>query len=640
MRYEKFQEDYPGIWVYIKENYLDFKDFELSEHIEKIYDIRLDPEKIRNIRRAKGWKKKEVESNKNDFKKIVFSADEHAPFHDERLFNLFCDQFLRYWKPDIIIKGGDLNDYYDISKFSKNPERKNNIQEEFDIAHNLLKRICKVSPNSKKRLIRGNHECFDEQTEILTKAGWKKYNQLSAKEIVGTYNQQLNQIEWQEIIAKKIQRYTGSLFHLFNRHTDLFITPEHRMLFKPNNISAWRIKPLKSIPIGKNRIYIRCASSCNNKEYDISDDKIMIVAWFITDGGLFQVGKYKKITFYQRKSKVHLIKNILNDLRWEYRYIERDRRITNICGKLLKNVEIQCEIALTPNRSRELAGIVPKKYTLPGWVYELSDRQFDVFLTSLIDGDGSRHKSKPDSSWMLYGKRELLEQVQRACFLHNYRTSLSTYRDVQYRLNITPNKLTSFYNMRDHIEIVKYNGMIWDVQTPNDTVIVRRNYKISITGNSRLTRYLWQHPEIAPLAKRHLNIPNLLELEKLNNITYHEKGFDYRGIYFQHGTDELSKHSGYSAKLSMDKHGCNIVRAHSHRGGTHYKTTWRKSKPHHYVAHEAFCMCRLNPEYVERPNWQQGWICVYIDPNSKYFQIVPVCVVDYKFEFEGKMFVG
>lgn len=165
-----------------------------------------------------------------------------------------------------------------------------------------------------------------------------------------------------------------------------------------------------------------------------------------------------------------------------------------------------------------------------------------------------------------------------------------------------------------------------------------KSTKKMVKGNheDRLRRYLWRHSEIASLGDEYLNIPQLLKLNEFN-IEYSDTGFDYHGIYISHG-DRLSKYSAYSAKLSMDDNGCNLIRGHSHRGGTHYKTTWRRSKPQHYVAHESFCMCRLDPEYIDRPNWQQGWICIYVDKESDYFQIEPVCVVDYKFIFEGRMF--
>lgn len=162
-----------------------------------------------------------------------------------------------------------------------------------------------------------------------------------------------------------------------------------------------------------------------------------------------------------------------------------------------------------------------------------------------------------------------------------------------------------------------------------------------IKGNheDRLRRYLWRHPEIASLGEEFLNIPQLLKLKDYG-ISYYEEGFDYHGIYISHG-DRYSRYSGYSAKLAMDDSTCNLIQGHSHRGGTHYKTVWRRGKPKQYVAQEAFCMCRLNLEYgTKRHNWQQGWVVIYTDPKSSYFQIEPVCVVDYKFQFNGKMFNG
>lgn len=159
-----------------------------------------------------------------------------------------------------------------------------------------------------------------------------------------------------------------------------------------------------------------------------------------------------------------------------------------------------------------------------------------------------------------------------------------------------------------------------------------------VPGNheARLKKYLWRHPEIASLGKEFLNIPQLLQLKEYN-IEYAPKGITYHGIYLAHG-HRLSKYSAYSAKLAMDDNTCNLIQGHSHRGGTHYKTVWQRGKPKQHVAHEAFCMCSLNPEYIDRPNWQQGWIVIYADPKSSYFQIEPVCVVDYKFQFNGRMF--
>jgi len=154
MRYEKFQEDHPGVWVYIKNNYLDFKDFELSEKIEKIYDIRLDPEKIRNIRRAEDWKKKEVENN-GDFERVAFINCLHIPFLDEKILTLLV-KFLKYFKPHKLYSLGDYLDWYSISQFNKDPGRIGRLQTDIDMGNTILDQLCKLVDDIE--WLDGNHE--------------------------------------------------------------------------------------------------------------------------------------------------------------------------------------------------------------------------------------------------------------------------------------------------------------------------------------------------------------------------------------------------------------------------------------------------------------------------------------------------
>jgi len=194
-----------------------------------------------------------------------------------------------------------------------------------------------------------------------------------------------------------------------------------------------------------------------------------------------------------------------------------------------------------------------------------------------------------------------------------------------------PNRLSKFGT---EIKITrKILGRIRVASPKSRIILIPGNHEL------RIEKYLWRRPEIASLGDEYINTSQLLKLDE-HDIEYCSAGIDYHGIYIHHG-DCLYQNSAASAGKSMDRNTCNLIRGHSHRGGTFYKTTWRNNKPRHYVGVESFCMCKLKAEYMKaRPNWQQGWVCIYLDPKTKYFQIEPVCVVDYKFEFEGKMFKG
>jgi len=58
-----------------------------------------------------------------------------------------------------------------------------------------------------------------------------------------------------------------------------------------------------------------------------------------------------------------------------------------------------------------------------------------------------------------------------------------------------------------------------------------------------------------------------------------------------------------------------LIQAHTHRGGSFFKKVYDRV----VVGYENFCLCDLDPPYVDRPNWQQGFSIVYKDLKSDLF---------------------
>ena len=145
---------------------------------------------------------------------------------------------------------------------------------------------------------------------------------------------------------------------------------------------------------------------------------------------------------------------------------------------------------------------------------------------------------------------------------------------------------------------------------------------VFIKGNhcSRLERYLKKHPELYSLDA--LKLPNLLELDKFN-IEYKDKGFKLGSLKIIHGTI-VRKYAGYTARAEMEKHDCSGISGHVHRLSCYYYRT-----PERYLAwYESGCLCDLNPEYVDNPNWNQGFLYGYVDKDS--FAVTPIPIVDGK----------
>lgn len=86
--------------------------------------------------------------------KIVQLTDFHIPHHDKKSLNAVY-KFLSDFKPDKIILTGDILDFYQLSKFDKDPTRRFTIQDEIDQAYEVFKTLKKLCPEI--HFIKGNH---------------------------------------------------------------------------------------------------------------------------------------------------------------------------------------------------------------------------------------------------------------------------------------------------------------------------------------------------------------------------------------------------------------------------------------------------------------------------------------------------
>jgi hypothetical protein len=88
---------------------------------------------------------------------IAVFNDTHNPFQDVKTLAL-AEDFIKDLQPDYLIYNGDINDFYQISKFDKNPARYSELQKDIDNTRDMLKRHRQLCPNAIIKLLDGNHE--------------------------------------------------------------------------------------------------------------------------------------------------------------------------------------------------------------------------------------------------------------------------------------------------------------------------------------------------------------------------------------------------------------------------------------------------------------------------------------------------
>jgi hypothetical protein len=93
----------------------------------------------------------------------------------------------------------------------------------------------------------------------------------------------------------------------------------------------------------------------------------------------------------------------------------------------------------------------------------------------------------------------------------------------------------------------------------------------------------------------------------------------------------VRSHAGYSAKAHFERLGTSVLIGHTHRMGSYFKTT----KKGIHVVYENGCLCKLNPEYVQYPDWQQGFSVVHVETNG-FFHVQHIPIINRQTFFYGK----
>lgn len=164
--------------------------------------------------------------------------------------------------------------------------------------------------------------------------------------------------------------------------------------------------------------------------------------------------------------------------------------------------------------------------------------------------------------------------------------------------------------------------------------------KVWVGGNheERLRRLVWKNPYLLSSvdAKTREKLVKVLDFPEMFGLGEH--GFEwlpYGGQYMlgklmlTHGS-MVSKHSGQTARAHLEKYGTSVLIGHTHRGGITYKTDVRGV----HAAYENFCLCSLQPEYAQHPNWQLGFSVVHVFDNG-FFNVQQIPIINRRTFFFG-----
>lgn len=378
-----------------------------------------------------------------------------------------------------------------------------------------------------------SQHCFDDMTEILTDNGWRSNETISLDDKVFTYNFSTSKIELKPINEIIRRQFNGQLFRISGKQIDVVCTDRHNVIVKydyhkykrrgSNKISPegqayfdslktdndkWHFEKMQDV-FGKRRKFMTCGYSAEKADYDVGFMRFIMAV--VADGYFgSHCGTTPYIGFHVKKErKITYLCNLMDELGIRYSLRkQKDETVSFYIGKA------------TAEKALDIIG---KGKNLPPYILKADSDTLRRLVDTYAFFDGCRDKRPNNVVMNITTVNSHNASILQAmcilsgmrCVLGSHEGSCNTIRGKKvkkaqraYSLSICPD-LTSSKFKEESSEMVGYNGEVWCVKDDNDTVIIRRNGRVTIQGNCKgeAADVACDTPyELASLAKE-LNLP-------------------------------------------------------------------------------------------------------------------------------------
>jgi len=351
--------------------------------------------------------------------------------------------------------------------------------------------------------------CFDEETEILTKDGWKRYYDLDDGSVYATMNPETGNFEWQQARALNVFPYKGKMYLYETSRMSACVTPNHRFIgricdghsnkteeysfeiqdvvankshrfiqLKQNIDGKFEGKMPAFIEDGKFSFSARTHKKAHREPLVVSlEDFLELLAWFLSEGCV----KYKRLS-----SGIPRPECVMIGVSKE-KYPENFTRIWQLLERMgltpkhWKNNQSICFYDIRVTAYFSQFGLSYDKH-IPTWVKELPTKYLEHFLYVYYLGDGYLLSKKKDYGFAIGTiSKRMAEDLSEIGIKAGYGISMQEYDEPRSAYNARVIRFRD-KNKRRYVgtdinswEIIDYNGYVWCPSTKNGIVFVRRN---------------------------------------------------------------------------------------------------------------------------------------------------------------------
>jgi len=304
--------------------------------------------------------------------------------------------------------------------------------------------------------------CVSDDTEILTKEGWKTHDELRRGEKVATYDTDADRVELEPISSVHTYDVDTELLHIGNRDLDILITEDHRNVTRHRETGEIRIRQGYEL-VGRDKILVHAPVEWETNN-GIGKPLAELLGWTIAEGHYRESGG---IRIYQNEgADADRIDSLLDRL--GVPHTRRGRRENEVIWSVP-----------TGAWARAIRELAPEK-RLTQYLVSLPKSDAKALFHGLVGGDGYE---RADGR---IGHTEK-DQRQRDWFqLLAFRLGYHAI-DGSKDIHLTDRRSIGIRGTGGgglNVDAIPYEGMVWCPKTPNGTWVARRNGRPFITGNT------------------------------------------------------------------------------------------------------------------------------------------------------------
>jgi hypothetical protein len=332
----------------------------------------------------------------------------------------------------------------------------------------------------------GNHECYREDTEVLTFKGWKNIKEIDLTDSVAVFDQ--NEIYYEypnALVWKKVDK----LVHIEGSFTKQIVSGKHAVVLQDmTKINAEDIDTISDKDLPHGRKLANPFAGIN--------PFVEILTAIVMDATLVDHAKYnenhtkKRIQFKLSKpEKIEYIKSILDKNQIKYTFKEATKGGVNVLQPYY--------IRIYGDYARDLFAMLDGAKQLPKYFGKLTGYNFQNLINTIEQTDG--HQSNENTiTWNTTSKNDV-DVVQEACVLNGYhfnykiRENASGFANgkTQYRCTISKDIIK---DRKVKIKHENFDGTVYCLNMPSGCFITRIDGKVAYSGNTAIIK--WQETDI------------------------------------------------------------------------------------------------------------------------------------------------